>query len=153
MAVWSSPAHGPGNEVPLEYWAKSRRSRVVPVTSEFGACYADYLHERAAVSQANGTVQVLVNLYREPLGRAMTYSSVKGLFDRLAQQADLVARPHMLRHGAATEWISPGTDRSVVKELLGHVSDSSMDAYVHVSDGAKRSAFEQVDARRRELAR
>nr|WP_221375088.1 tyrosine-type recombinase/integrase [Actinoplanes polyasparticus] len=134
-------------------WAKSRRPRAVPVTSELGACYADYLYERAAVPQAEGTVQVLVNLFREPRGRAMTYSSVKGLFDRLARRADLTARPHMLRHGAATEWISQGTDRSVVKDLLGHVSDSSMDAYVHVSDGAKRAAVERADARRRGAAR
>ena len=38
-------------------WAKSRRPRVVPVTSELGVCHADYLHERAMVPQAQGTVQ------------------------------------------------------------------------------------------------
>jgi integrase/recombinase XerD len=134
-------------------WAKSRRPRYVPVTSELGTCYADYLHERAMVPQADDTVQVLVNLFREPLGRAMSYSSVKGLFDRLAQRAGLVARPHMLRHGAATEWIRQGTDRAVVKELLGHVSDSSMNVYIHVPDGAKRAAVERADARRREVTR
>jgi integrase/recombinase XerD len=80
-------------------WAKSRRPRVVPVASELGACYSDYLYERAMVPQAEGTVQVLVNLFREPLGRAMSYSNVKGLFDRLAQRAGLIARPHMFRHG------------------------------------------------------
>ncbi|GAA1563152.1 site-specific integrase [Dactylosporangium maewongense] len=134
-------------------WAKSRRPRVVPVTSELGVCYADYLHERAMVPQAEGTMQVLANLFREPLGRAMSYSSVKGLFDRLAQRSNLIARPHMLRHGAATEWIRQGTDRAVVKELLGHVSDSSMNVYIHVPDGAKRAAVERADARRREVTR
>jgi integrase/recombinase XerD len=98
-------------------------------------------------------VQVLVNLFREPLGRAMSYSSVKGLFDRLAQRTGLIARPHLLRHGAATEWIRQGTDRAVVKELLGHVSDSSMNVYIHVPDGAKRAAVQRADARRREVTR
>jgi integrase/recombinase XerD len=134
-------------------WAKSRRPRVVPVTADLGVCYADYLYERAAVGRADDTEQVLVNLFREPLGRAMTYSSVKGLFDRLARRTGLVARPHMLRHGAATEWIRQGTDRAVVKDLLGHLSDSSMDVYIHVSDDARRSAVERADARRRELSR
>lgn len=49
---------------------------------EFGICYADYLHERSAVPQADFTEQVLANLLPEPLGQAMTYSGVKGLFDR-----------------------------------------------------------------------
>ncbi|MFQ6144667.1 tyrosine-type recombinase/integrase [Streptomyces seoulensis] len=69
-------------------WAKSRKPRAIPVTSKLGICYADYLHERSAVAQADVTEQVLVNLFREPLGQAMTYSGVKGLFDRLARRAE-----------------------------------------------------------------
>ena len=41
----------------------------------------------------------------------------------------------------------------VVKELLGHVSDSSMNVYIHVPDGAKRAAVDRADARRREVTR
>nr|WP_249938732.1 tyrosine-type recombinase/integrase [Streptomyces mirabilis] len=134
-------------------WAKSRRPRVIPVTTELVACYADYLYERAAVPEAEFTEQVLVNLFRAPLGRAMTYSNAKDLFDRLARAADLIARPHMVRHGAATHWIRGGTDRSVVSDLLGHLSDSSMSVYVHASDDDKRAAVERVDARRLEIAR
>ncbi|WP_405674583.1 tyrosine-type recombinase/integrase [Streptomyces canus] len=101
------------------------------MTTELVACYADYLYERAALPEAEFTEQVLVNLFRAPLGRAMTYSNAKDLFDRLARAADLIARPHMVRHGAATHWIRGGTDRSVVSDLLGHLSDSSMSVYVH----------------------
>ncbi|MFQ6144662.1 tyrosine-type recombinase/integrase [Streptomyces seoulensis] len=70
-----------------------------------------------------------------------------------AVQADLVARPHMIRHSAATEWIRQGTDRSVVSDLRGHMSESSMAPYVHVDEGSRRAAVERADARRRELAR
>jgi integrase/recombinase XerD len=59
----------------------------------------------------------------------------------------------MVRHGAATEWIRQGHDRAVVKDLLGHVSDSSMGVYIHTSDEERRAAVERADARRRELAR
>ncbi|MEV5043469.1 tyrosine-type recombinase/integrase [Streptomyces griseoincarnatus] len=134
-------------------WAKSRKPRAIPVTADLGICYADYLHERSAVPQADFTEQVLVNLFREPLGQAMTYSGVKGLFDRLARRADLIARPHMIRHSAATEWIRQGTDRSVVSDLLGHMSESSMAPYVHVDEGSRRAAVERADARRREMTR
>ncbi|MEY9987982.1 integrase/recombinase XerD [Streptomyces sp. V4I8] len=134
-------------------WAKSRRPRAIPVTSDLVGCYTDYLYERAAIPEAEFTEQVLVNLFRAPLGRAMTYSNAKDLFDRLARRADLIARPHMVRHGAATEWIRQGHDRAVVKDLLGHESDSSMGVYVHTSDEERRAAVERADARRRELAR
>lgn len=110
-------------------WVKSRRPRAIPVTSDLVGCYTDYLFERAAVPEAEFTEEVLVNLFRAPLGRAMTYSNTKDLFDRLARRADLIARPHMVRHGAATEWIRQGHDRAVVKDLLGHESDSSMSVY------------------------
>jgi hypothetical protein len=130
-------------------WAKSRRPRAIPVTSELGVCYADYLYERSAIPQADCTEQVLVNLFREPLGQAMTYSGVKGLFDRLARRADLIARPHMICHSAATEWIRQGTDRSVVSDLLGHTCPSRPWPHMSTSTrGSRRAAVERADARR-----
>lgn len=134
-------------------WAKPRKPRAIPVTADLGICYAGHLHERSAVPQADFTEQVLVNLFREPLGPAMTYSGAEGLFGRLAGRADLMARPHMIRHSAATEWIRQGTDRSVVSDLLGHMSESSMAPYVHVDEGSRRAAVERADARCREMAR
>ena len=59
----------------------------------------------------------------------------------------------MIRHSAATEWIRQGADRSVVSDLLGHMSESSMAPYVHVDEGSRRAAVERADARRREMAR
>ncbi|MFJ1647439.1 tyrosine-type recombinase/integrase [Streptomyces sp. NPDC088258] len=114
-----------------------------------GICYADYLHGRSAVPQADYIDQVLVNLFREPLGQPMTHSGAKGLFDRLAQRADLIARPHMIRHSAATEWVRQDTDRSVVSDLLGHVSESSMAPYVHVDECSRRAAVEPRSSRDR----
>lgn len=134
-------------------WAKSRMPRTIPVTADLVADYTDYLHERSAVAEAEVSDMVFVNLFRAPLGRGMSYSSAKDLFDRLARRAGLRARPHMIRHGAATHWIKTGTDEAVVQELLGHVSKSSMSVYVHASDEDKRAAVERVAARQREAVR
>ena len=90
---------------------------------------------------------VFVNLFRGVLGRGMTYSTAKDLFDRLARRAELTARPHMLRHGAATARIRAGQPRDVVQKLLGHLSSSSMVPYIHASDADKRAAVENVAAR------
>ena len=53
---------------------------------------------------------VLVNLYHEPLGAAMTYRAAKGFFDRLARGCGFPVRPHMLRHYGGHE-LGPGRHR------------------------------------------
>ncbi|MGW0820550.1 tyrosine-type recombinase/integrase [Streptomyces sp. NPDC002845] len=126
--------------------AKSRVSRSIPVNEEVVALYADYLHERGGVREAEDCEMVFVNLFRGPLGRAMTYASAKDLFDRLARKVGFTARPHMLRHSAATRWVRAGVDRDVVQTLMGHASASSMDPYLHASDTDLRDAVERVGA-------
>lgn len=126
--------------------AKSPYPRSVPVTERIVGLYADYAHERDRVPLAAGCDAVFVNLFRAPFGSAMTYPNVKGMFDRLAVRAGFAARPHMLRHTAATSWVRSGVDRDVVQALLGHISHSSMDPYLHAADKDKRAALERVEA-------
>ncbi|MFD9116786.1 tyrosine-type recombinase/integrase [Streptomyces bottropensis] len=129
--------------------AKARSPRWIPVTAEMVTAYSEYVHERDAVAEAADSDMVFVNLFRQPLGRAMTYHNAKDLFDRLAVKAGFPARPHMLRHTAATTWIRSDTPRDVVQNLLGHVSPSSMEPYIHATDEDKREAVERVAAIRR----
>ncbi len=93
---------------------------------------------------------VFVNLFRAPLGRPMTYPNAKDMFDRLARRAGFVARPHMLRHSAATSWIRSGVQPDVAQHLLGYASPSSMQPYLHATDREKRDAVESTAPRRRE---
>ncbi len=132
--------------------AKSRFPRSVPVTPDLVAFYTAYLHERDTVPEAAGCDMVFVNLFRAPLGRPVSYHNAKDMFDRLARAAGFAVRPHMLRHSAATGWIRGGVPRDVAQNLLGHVSASSMQPYIHVSDQDKREAVERV-ARAREDSR
>ncbi|WP_093484388.1 MULTISPECIES: tyrosine-type recombinase/integrase [unclassified Streptomyces] len=132
--------------------AKSRKPRWIPVEDELVGLYAEYAHERAMVPEAAESEMVFVNLFRNPLGKPMGYSNAKDLFDRLAAKVGFAARPHMLRHTAATRWVRNGTPRDVVQELMGHVSPSSMDPYVHATDADKRAAVERLAAKRRQEA-
>ncbi|WP_257004311.1 tyrosine-type recombinase/integrase [Streptomyces sp. SA15] len=124
--------------------AKSRHHRFVPVTADLVALYTDYQYERDDVAEAAESEMVFVNLFRAPLGRAMSYPNAKGMFDRLARTADHACRPHMLRHSAATRWLRDGVDRDVVQRLLGHTSPLSMERYRHVDDAEARAAVERV---------
>jgi integrase len=124
--------------------AKARFPRSIPVTQDLAGFYGDYQYERDRVQQATGGDMVFVNLFREPVGRPMTYSAAQDMFDRLARRAGFTARPHMLRHSAATRWVRSGAERDVVQELLGHISPASLAPYLHPTDQDKRDAVERV---------
>ncbi|WUL28052.1 site-specific integrase [Streptomyces sp. NBC_00353] len=53
----------------------------------------------------------------------------------------------MARHGAATAWIRAGVPVDVVRELLGHVSPSSLAPYLHPIGEDLRAAVELVGVR------
>ncbi len=132
--------------------AKARKPRTIPVTADLTALYTDYRYERDAVPEATDGDMVFVNLFRPPLGRAMSYPNTKDMFDRLARAACHPARPHMLRHSAATTWLRDGVDRDVVQYLLGHVSPLSMERYRNPRELHQTGDKPQVAWSRREAA-
>ena len=122
--------------------AKSRYPRVVPVARALVWVYNLYRAERDAVAEAAESDYVLVNLYRPPLGRALSPNSVEQLFVRLSAKAGFRARPHMLRHSFASEVALATKDPALVKELLGHASVTSTDVYMHARWVDMRAAVE-----------
>ena len=129
--------------------AKSRFPRTVPASDAVLAGYADYQHERDGLAGDETTEMVLVNLYHQPLGEAMTYRAAKGFFDRLAGACGFPVRPHMLRHSAATNWVRAGVDLDVVRALLGHASLASTTVYLKARElhqAEEETAGQQVIA-------
>lgn len=128
--------------------AKSPFPRTIPVTEDVVELYAVYQHERSTRVGVDGSDFVFVNLFKPPIGEPMKYSNVKKLFDRLSVATGVTARPHMLRHSAASRWLERGTPRDVVQALLGHVASASMEVYLHPTEASKRAAVEQAGAAR-----
>lgn len=126
--------------------AKSGRSRVVPLTQRSVHRYREHLMERDDVPQTAGADYVFVNLVGPHVGKPMTYSNTKQIFERIGTRCGFRARPHMMRHTAATRWIRSGVDPDVVQALLGHVSAASMAVYLHASDEDLRAAVELAAA-------
>lgn len=122
--------------------AKSVYPRVIPVTKGLVWLHDAYRAERDAVAEAAGSDYLLVNLWRAPLGRALSPDSVEQLFVRLSAKAGLRARPHMLRHSFASEVALLTKDPALVKELLGHASVSSTDVYLHARWADMRAAVD-----------
>jgi integrase/recombinase XerD len=129
-------------------WAKSRRSRAVPVGPWVLAYYDRYLQERLTCRAADSCDFVFVNLFHEPLGAPMTYSAVRQLIAGLTKRSGL-ARPlraHMLRHATGTELAEAGVPIDVVQELLGHQSILTTQVYVHPSPRRLRDAVDALEA-------
>ena len=56
------------------------------------------------------------------------------------------ARPHDLRHTAATVAIASGADIKSVQDLLGHATASfTLDVYGHVTDQMKRDSADRME--------
>ena len=54
-------------------------------------------------------------------------------------------KPHMFRHATATELLARGVGLDVVKELLGHASIRSTEAYLHPGVDAMRAAVDHLE--------
>lgn len=126
--------------------AKSIFPRRVPVCRELVWSYNAHRAERDRVPEATASDFVLVNLYRAPLGRALSPGSVQELFVRLSETVGFRARPHMLRHSFASEVAMATKDPALVKELLGHASVNSTDVYMHARWADMRAAVDGVAA-------
>ena len=122
--------------------AKSIFPRVVPVAAQLVWAFNAYRAERDEVEAAAESDYVLVNLYRPPLGRALSPASVEALFVRISEVVGFRARPHMLRHSFASEVALATKDPALVKELLGHASVSSTDVYMHARWADMRAAVD-----------
>ena len=122
--------------------AKSVYPRVVPVTRDLVWLHDAYRAERDELAEAAESDYLLVNLWRHPLGHAISPNSVEQLFVRLSAKAGLKARPHMLRHSFASEVAVLTKDPALVKELLGHATVASTDIYLHARWDDMRAAVE-----------
>lgn len=122
--------------------AKSIYPRVLPVTADLVRCHDAYRIERDEVPEAAESDYLFVNLYRPPLGRALSVASVEELFVRLSARVGFRARPHMLRHSFASEVALATKDPALVKELLGHASVVSSDRYMHARWDDMRAAVD-----------
>jgi integrase/recombinase XerD len=149
-AALGCPVPGPhvhvvGRDNPNRARAKSG-DRTVPVRAEVLSCYDRYLTERAAVPAAESCDFVLVTLRHQPVGRPMSTDTVRKWLAALSVRAglDRAVTPHMFRHSTATELLARGAAIDVVKELLGHASIRSTEAYLHPDVDAMRAAVDRL---------
>lgn len=131
-------------------WAKSRRTRVVPLDFLLVRAFDGYEFERLSVPRAAECDFVLVNLFREPVGAAMRPDAINALVAAAGRRAGLasVVTPHQLRHAFASNVADAGGGLDEIAELLGHASLSSSQVYLHPDRGRLRAAIDRVPSPR-----
>jgi integrase/recombinase XerD len=120
--------------------SKSGQERVVPVRGELIRLYADYLHGEYGGLDSD---YVFVNLWGEPVGRALSYPAVYDLVRRVRARIGIDFDPHWCRHTAATRWLRDGVPIEVVSKLLGHACiTTTLSVYGHLTAEDARRALE-----------
>lgn len=127
-------------------WAKSRRTRVVPLDSLSVQAADAYVFERLAVVGASGSDFLLVNLFRAPIGAPMPPDAVNALITAAGRRGGLRRQvtPHQLRHAFGSNLADAGGTLDEIAALLGHASMSSSQVYLHPDPARLREAVERV---------
>ncbi len=110
---------------------KSRRERVLPLTSEVGEALADYILNGRPTVKGN-EVFISQNAPRGPYVKA---GSISYIIRKRLLQAGIKAPStgaHMLRHSLATHMINAGVSISNIADLLGHASINTTAIYTKV---------------------
>jgi integrase/recombinase XerD len=128
--------------------AKTREPYSIHVSINLMRLYADYL-----INEVQDIVSdyVFINLWRGPVGEAMSVSAVEDLFRRLSKRTGISIYPHLLRHTHATELLRGGWDASYVQRRLGHTSiQTTINTYAHLTDEDLKKAYQAYLKRRQE---
>jgi integrase/recombinase XerD len=131
-------------------WAKSRRQRAVPLDFLVVQAFDTYELERMSVPGAAASDFVLVNLFRGVIGAPVRPDTVGELMAAASRRAGLApaVTPHQLRHACGSNIADAGCGIDVVADLLGHISVSSSQVYMHPDPVRLRAAVDMVPSPR-----
>lgn len=77
--------------------AKTHTATTVPVSTPLVRLYSEYMHTEYGDPDSD---YVFVNLFSEPVGRALRYDAVAKLVTRLRARTGIDFTPHVLRHSS-----------------------------------------------------
>jgi len=114
-----------------------RRERLIPVTDpEDAALLARYVRWEHGDGPDPESPLFMTSATRHPFRRTrLTEKAVAYRVKQLTDRAGIQKRvtPHSFRHGFGTGLIRSGVDLKTTKELMGHASLASTEAYVHTT--------------------
>jgi len=123
----------------LRIWGKGQKERIVPFGNKAHQALELYLTKRKALlikkynnnDKDSGAEKAL---FLNRSGERLSTRSVARRLDYYIHQLGLPrdVSPHALRHSFATHLLDSGADLRAIQELLGHVSLSTTEKYIHL---------------------
>ncbi len=124
---------------------KGRKERIVPMGQPAIEAVKAYLGAREGKPASAGKREMFLNNRGGRLTDRSIRRLIKKYVDQLALNHDL--SPHAIRHSFATHLLSRGADLRVIQELLGHVSLSTTQKYIHTSMARLQEVYDKAHPR------
>ena len=117
------------DKMEIKVSGKGDKERYVPFPKSLIPLFNEYLLYRNSIRESEDSRNYL---FIKPNGKQLNVNQLQYLFRKLSKNTGIKVRAHMLRHTFATHAIQRGMSRQAVKEILGHVSVSTTDWYIHL---------------------
>lgn len=125
-------------------FSKQPHAFSVDVPARFLTLYSEYLLDELTPSGIDSDY-MFVNVWRAPVGRALSYSNARRIVSDASKRAALGhTTPHTLRHTHGTELARAGWTSAQISARLGHSSPSSSAVYVHLTQDDLRSKLRKT---------
>jgi len=115
----------------LKVIGKGEKPRYVPFPQSLANLFETYLETR------NPSPSFENYLFLTERGKPYTRNQLEYIMVKLSKISGITVRPHILRHSFATHAIEKGMSRQSVQKVLGHVSVSTTDWYVHIEPNVR----------------
>jgi integrase/recombinase XerD len=138
-----------GDEPYVRVLGKGNVARDCPLTAELVQIIKRYLasREQRTGRPPRGKEPVFLNTRLDPLTPAALDHSIRRWFTRAGVPMPAGAAAHAFRHTAAMQLIEQGESATVVQDLLGHASLSSIQIYTKAAGRHVRAAAHQLPVR------
>ncbi|MFT4696157.1 MAG: integrase/recombinase XerD [Urechidicola sp.] len=116
----------------IKVTGKGDKERLVPISSSALKHIKIYLEQVRVHNKITKGFEDFIFLNRsgKSLTRVMIFTIVKQLVEKAGIQKTI--SPHTFRHSFATHLVNAGADLRVVQDMLGHVSITTTEIYMHL---------------------
>jgi integrase/recombinase XerD len=138
------------------YQGKGKKSRNIPVSSQFAHDIAEYIRDvrPATVPQRYAKHGLSGWLFFDRRRKKYSRKQIYRMVVRVGKNAGIAKRitPHMWRHRFATRTLDKsGKNLVFVKTLLGHSSIATTEKYLHLVEMAFRESGDMLDQKNQGL--
>ncbi|KZE80732.1 integrase [Myroides marinus] len=132
----------------VRVYGKGAKERIVPMLSELEQLLKKYLDVRRIVLADKGEIKALLtNNSGKKIDEMLVYRIINGYFSNTTTKEK--KSPHMLRHSFATHLLEGGADINSIKELMGHESLSTTQAYAQINLSELKKVYQSSHPRGR----